>query len=54
VGNVCLVQAECPCGVEYRHGCGTEIPGRSRCLEELPAATVVDAALALLARSLPE
>jgi len=53
VGNVCLVKAECPCGVDYRFGCGIEIPGRSRCLEKLPAETVVDAALALLANPAP-
>jgi heptosyltransferase-3 len=40
VGNVCLVQADCDCGEDYRNGCGKEIPGRSRCLEALEAGAV--------------
>ena len=42
-GNVCLIQADCPCGKDYRGGCGTEMPGRSRCLEELTTDFVVNA-----------
>lgn len=42
-GNVCLIQADCPCGKKFRDGCEKEIPGRSRCLEELATCVVVDA-----------
>ncbi|MHC4450178.1 MAG: glycosyltransferase family 9 protein [Planctomycetota bacterium] len=49
--NVCLIQAECPCGHDYRNKCGTELPGRSRCLEELAPQVVVNATEQLLERA---
>jgi len=42
-GNVCVVRGACPCGRDYRNGCGKTRPGRARCLEELDAATVLGA-----------
>jgi heptosyltransferase-3 len=49
--NVCLIQADCPCGHDYRNKCGKEIPGRSRCLEALTTEVVVDATERLLERT---
>ncbi|MHC4937506.1 MAG: glycosyltransferase family 9 protein [Planctomycetota bacterium] len=51
-GNVCLIQADCECGWDYRHGCGKTIPGRSRCLEELSTDFVVGAVERFLSRAL--
>lgn len=48
VGNVCLVQAACDCALNYRNLCGKTMPGDSRCLLELPAETVIDAAQEML------
>jgi heptosyltransferase-3 len=47
-GNVCIIQGDCPCGKDYPSGCGTEMPGRSRCLEELATDSVVSAVEQLL------
>jgi len=41
VGNVCVVRGDCPCGRDYRNGCGKTMPGRARCLAELDHATVL-------------
>ena len=41
--NVCVVRGECPCGRDYRKGCGITMPGRARCLDELSIDTVLQA-----------
>jgi len=48
VGNVSVVRGDCPCGQHYKSGCGTTMPGRARCLEELSSATVLGAIEQLL------
>jgi hypothetical protein len=46
---VCLIKADCECGIEYKKLCGAQMPGESRCLKELRTEIVLDAVEAHLA-----
>ncbi|MCP9476171.1 MAG: glycosyltransferase family 9 protein [Nitrospira sp.] len=53
-GNVLLLQGEGDCVPCYAEGCGRYIDSLSECLQQLPAAPVIDAVRSMLSMKLPE
>ncbi|MCP9442108.1 MAG: putative lipopolysaccharide heptosyltransferase III [Nitrospira sp.] len=53
-GNVLLLQGEGDCVPCYAEGCGRHIDSLSECLQQLPAASVIDAARSMLSVKLSE
>ncbi|MCP9469372.1 MAG: glycosyltransferase family 9 protein [Nitrospira sp.] len=53
-GNVLLLQGEGDCVPCYAEGCNRHIDSLSECLQQLPAASVIDAVRSMLSMKLPE